>query len=404
MPTASPATPGLNGHVPLLDGGQAPAPVPPIDRAEQNRRNALASTGPTSAEGKAVVALNALKHGLRSSRPVVTGMESAEGWESHRVAVVEDLAPMGAVETALAERAALYLWRLGRVLDHETALIETGRAATAGDIAAGTLAPHEADVSTKAGPLAQNAVPRARQNLRDTTASIERWRKAAAWIEALIPPYSPPARRRRKAKESADDESDDRTFPGPEVLEVFQTINGKGDEALDLESGEFLGEAGFFCGRGGDLYRRRYSWPARRVRGGLEALGRAKGLQPHSFRSMYLAVYRSLIEEWEDRQAEERRTLDRLQKALDSHVEGLRRRRTLPGPESLASCVRYESHLERGLYRTLQELSRLQALRQPGRPFVSAVGVVVRREVSETSPVGLFGRNGVGMLTDGRDG
>jgi hypothetical protein len=35
-----------------------------IKQMEANQRNALQSTGPKTAEGKAVVALNAMKHGL----------------------------------------------------------------------------------------------------------------------------------------------------------------------------------------------------------------------------------------------------------------------------------------------------------------------------------------------------
>src|SRR4051812_24588087 len=47
-------------------------------KAEANRRNALQSTGPKSTEGKARVARNALRHGLRADVfPILPG-ESAE--------------------------------------------------------------------------------------------------------------------------------------------------------------------------------------------------------------------------------------------------------------------------------------------------------------------------------------
>ncbi len=89
---------------------------------EANRQNALQSSGPKTAEGLEACKLNALRHGLRSLQTVVPG-ESPDEWETHRAAVVADLAPWGAVETALAEHVAAKLWRLGRVVRHEADLI-----------------------------------------------------------------------------------------------------------------------------------------------------------------------------------------------------------------------------------------------------------------------------------------
>ncbi len=94
---------------------------------EANRRNALQSTGPKTGEGIEVARFNALRHGLRSLQTVVPG-EAPEEWESHRAAVVEDLKPEGAVELALTEQIAVKLWRLGRVVRHETDLIAIGQA------------------------------------------------------------------------------------------------------------------------------------------------------------------------------------------------------------------------------------------------------------------------------------
>ena len=57
------------------------------------------SGGPQTPEGKAVISTNALKHGLRSVRPVLDGIESEEEWQSHRQGVVGDFAPEGYLET-----------------------------------------------------------------------------------------------------------------------------------------------------------------------------------------------------------------------------------------------------------------------------------------------------------------
>jgi hypothetical protein len=70
-------------------------------QAEANRRNALQSTGPKTGEGIEAARFNALRHGLRALQTVVPG-EAPEEWEAHRIAVVSDLKPEGAVELALA--------------------------------------------------------------------------------------------------------------------------------------------------------------------------------------------------------------------------------------------------------------------------------------------------------------
>ena len=78
--------------------------------------------GPRSAAGRAAVSTNALTHGLTSAKPCVWG-EKVEEWDAFEDAVVSDLAPVGAVETELARRAALLMWRLRRAARVETAQI-----------------------------------------------------------------------------------------------------------------------------------------------------------------------------------------------------------------------------------------------------------------------------------------
>ncbi len=96
------------------------------DRTETNRKNAARSTGPRTAEGKAVVAWNAVKHGAYAALPVIPGVEREEDWLAHRGGILDSLAPVGLLETQLAERAALLLWRLDRVARYEAAVIRVG--------------------------------------------------------------------------------------------------------------------------------------------------------------------------------------------------------------------------------------------------------------------------------------
>jgi hypothetical protein len=76
--------------------------------------------GPKSAEGKAAVALNASRHGLRSPAPVVTEWETELGWRAHCEGVAASLAPEGVLEEELTQRIASLLWRLRRVEVFET--------------------------------------------------------------------------------------------------------------------------------------------------------------------------------------------------------------------------------------------------------------------------------------------
>ena len=80
--------------------------------------------GPKTPTGKATASQNAIQHGLTSNAPVIFGIgETVEAWQDHRAAIVASLTPVGAMESALAERVALLLWRLNRVWKAETALV-----------------------------------------------------------------------------------------------------------------------------------------------------------------------------------------------------------------------------------------------------------------------------------------
>ena len=91
-----------------------------------NRRNAQRSTGPKTPQGKAAVRYNALKHGLLAKEVVIT---SGEGRENPAVfrdllrALMEDLQPVGISEQLLVERIAVCQWRLRRAVRYETAEI-----------------------------------------------------------------------------------------------------------------------------------------------------------------------------------------------------------------------------------------------------------------------------------------
>jgi len=88
-----------------------------------NRANALVSTGPRTAAGKAVSSRNALKHGLLSSQ-ILLEHEDVEELKALREGLYADLQPVGTLEEVLVERIIASAWLHRRALQAETALME----------------------------------------------------------------------------------------------------------------------------------------------------------------------------------------------------------------------------------------------------------------------------------------
>ena len=88
-----------------------------------NRFNALKSTGPHTAEGKAIASRNALTHGLLSRRILLKDENPGE-FDVFYLAILHDLTPVGQMEIFLAERIIAHFWRLKRTGRMETALLE----------------------------------------------------------------------------------------------------------------------------------------------------------------------------------------------------------------------------------------------------------------------------------------
>jgi hypothetical protein len=105
---------------------------------EANRRNALFSTGPRTADGKSVSRGNALRHGLAAHQVVAFDERHADFaafYDDMRVA----LAPADAFEEALVERIAIASWRLRRVWRAEAVAINNEAERRAFDAARGDL-------------------------------------------------------------------------------------------------------------------------------------------------------------------------------------------------------------------------------------------------------------------------
>jgi hypothetical protein len=101
-------------------------------RAEASRRNGARSRGPRTPEGKARSAQNALKHGLRAQKHVVLPEEDAGEFAALETALLEELAPVDALQIVLARRVAVAAWRLARADRIEAELFEERRGADGG--------------------------------------------------------------------------------------------------------------------------------------------------------------------------------------------------------------------------------------------------------------------------------
>jgi hypothetical protein len=91
-------------------------------RIQANRRNALRSTGPKTERGKRTVARNAIKHGFLAQEVVITagdGKESLEAFHELVRQLCEYYDPVGVVEESLVQTIATCWWRKARVIRAE---------------------------------------------------------------------------------------------------------------------------------------------------------------------------------------------------------------------------------------------------------------------------------------------
>lgn len=88
-----------------------------------NRANALKSTGPRTAAGKATVSRNSVKHGLRSQDLVISTPWYSEDRTEYQQLVeglIEYYQPVGIMEEFLVSRIILAMWRMRRAALAET--------------------------------------------------------------------------------------------------------------------------------------------------------------------------------------------------------------------------------------------------------------------------------------------
>ncbi len=94
------------------------------EQINANRQNSQKSTGPRTAEGKAAVSKNVVKHGLFAAEAVIEGENQAD-YEAYLDNFLAELQPDGMVETMMAERFVSLTWRLKRAERMHNQAIDT---------------------------------------------------------------------------------------------------------------------------------------------------------------------------------------------------------------------------------------------------------------------------------------
>ena len=324
-----------------------------------NRANSRKSTGPRTLSGRRTASLNAARHTILSKKVVLPGIERVDDWEAHRQATHEDLAPVGYLEANLADRVAFILWRLARVERYEaettTTLLETAEEALRERIVQRREL-ESIDRGLVSGTLAalnfmhEAATP---AQLREELEFITEEQAAFTALQKL-----------------ADGDS---MHPAHVERILFQVAEEVGLEAGALD--ELV--PGFVTGDAAESEWQ--NWPGwtkselLRVIALLAEIAADVRTAPPSVEKLLRcceadATRRQVAAEYKLREVEK-------------ELQHMLRARTLLAPEMLERLSRYETHLERSLYRALHELQRLRALREGsgGAPLTLDIDVSAGR-------------------------
>jgi hypothetical protein len=290
-----------------------------------NRQNALSSTGPRTARGKAVSSRNNTRHGLRATTPVIPRLESPEDWEQHRATTIAGLAPATVLEEALAERVALILWRLDRVARYERDVTSQSQERAPADLA-------NAEGETNADDAG-----------RDLTVVRRRYNEA---------------RRRARVLASLDDRPADAHLTGKDAASALAAI---GEQIPDFIVENFYAPEIVSDHLDYDAVP---DWTVDRLLRFVAAIASANDRDPEQLRADALDAAR--------RQHNAVRIAYR---RLTRQLRDLRRQRILPQAPNLDQVVRYETHLMRQLSQSLGHLKQLQQTRaRPPLPLGESWG------------------------------
>jgi hypothetical protein len=272
-------------------------------------------------EGKEVVKWNATSHGIRSPAPVVPGVEKKEDWEEHRDGILESLQPEGHLEEVLAERVALFSWRLNRVTRYETETITLSQEKLEDD-----LADSRRFGSYVLGPSHPEDVRGALQDALRAQRLIKRFPK--------LP--------------------DDKGLSGPDAASILDLIWGQVDEQVEAEEVQ-LPEAIPEWASLEEYMAEWDGWTVSLVRECISAI--ASAAKEDEEELVEAATERARLDIVSAKSAAER---------IEQDLARMSRERLLPDDKTLEKVARYEAHLSRLFHKALHELEALQVRRAGG--------------------------------------
>jgi hypothetical protein len=277
--------------------------------------------GPVTEEGKEIVRWNATRHGIRSPAPVILGVEKKEDWEEHRDGILESLQPEGHLEEVLAERVALFSWRLNRVTRYETETITLSQEKLEDD-----LADKRRFGSYLVGPTHPEDV---RSDLQDAL-------RAQRLIKRF--PKLP----------------DDKGLSGPDAASILDLVWGQVDEEVEAEEVQ-MPEAIPEWARLDEYMAEWDGWTVSLVRECISAI--ASAAKEGQEELVEAATERARLEIISAKVAAER---------VEQDLARMSRERLLPDDKTLEKISRYEAHLSRLFHKSLHELEALQVRRAGG--------------------------------------
>ena len=284
-------------------------------KIEANRRNASLSTGPKSPAGKERVRRNAMKHGLLAQEAVISagdGKESSAQFDALLRSLAAEFRPEGALEEMLVERIAVCYWRLRRALRCEVGEI---RAALDTHLLDGAIEDIKNVEQILQGPCL-NVNGHERQLLL-STAGV---RRLMQYVQDLI----------REVQENGEFEEDKRK----RILKTF----GYEDGCLGLE---------LIC------LNRLMSADAQEELS--EETGDEEPLpDAEACRATVLELLQDKLRSYEN-------AIGVMQEREELKTQSRQGTLSLPAGNASERILRYETTIERQMYRAMHELQRLQA-------------------------------------------
>lgn len=275
-------------------------------RIHANRQNSLASTGPRTSGGKAIVAKNAVKHGIFSREVLISvgdGQEDENSYARLLAGLQQALTPQSQMEDLLVEKIVVNYWRLQRLIRYETG-----------------------EIRQQLDDFRQKAVE-----------EFYRYNPFSS-VERSVPDQPP-----MEFYQYGDEVSDSDIAAQAARLEAFSNPNWSLEE--DEETLEFL-------------FRQRVR-PERNNEGlpegwrdqALDVLERLTPQQRGKIRQEFLRLEKQILTEMEEVRRWNRKF------AILASIQ------SIPHQTDLEKVVKYEAALERSIFRNLDILQRLQQAR-----------------------------------------